>query len=216
MSVPGGSPPNPRPFSLAQLLSRVPGYRSGPGTKAGLASLLYLGCLVAILAGVATGVSAAAPWGQLAAGQPAAASPTSTPTPRAAEPTPTATAVPTPTATPTATPPPPSRTPTASAIPTPAPTVAARTPVPQAPAPPPKPPPATCGAPGNPWGYNFCGGGVIGSPPANFCDYFNCIPSLWRQTNGYVIQCGDGTFSHSGGVRGSCSSHGGDGRVLYQ
>jgi hypothetical protein len=31
-----------------------------------------------------------------------------------------------------------------------------------------------------------------------------------------VIQCKDGTFSKSGGVRGSCSSHGGNGRTLYQ
>jgi hypothetical protein len=29
------------------------------------------------------------------------------------------------------------------------------------------------------------------------------------------VQCTDGLFSHSGGVRGSCSSHGGNGRSLY-
>ena len=36
-----------------------------------------------------------------------------------------------------------------------------------------------------------------------------------RQTNGYVVQCQDGTDGHSGGVRGSCSSRGGNGRTLY-
>lgn len=72
-----------------------------------------------------------------------------------------------------------------------------------------------CGAPQNPWGYNFCGGGLIYAPDPSFCDYFNCIPSFWRSTNGYVVQCNDGLFSHSGGRRGACSSHGGEGRSLY-
>lgn len=75
---------------------------------------------------------------------------------------------------------------------------------------------ATCGAPSNPWGYNFCGGGFIYSPPSNFCDYFTtCIPSFWQSTKGYVEECVDGTFSHSGGRSGSCSSHDGDRRPLY-
>jgi hypothetical protein len=79
------------------------------------------------------------------------------------------------------------------------------------------PPPAanTCGAPSNPWGYNFCGGNYIYSPPGNFCNYFSCIPSFWKSTNGYVEQCMDRMFSHSGGRQGSCSSHGGNQRPLY-
>jgi hypothetical protein len=77
------------------------------------------------------------------------------------------------------------------------------------------PPPATCGAPANPWGFTFCGGSVISSPPADLCSVFACIASFWRQTNGYVIQCRDGLLSHSGGARGSCSSHGGNSRPLY-
>jgi hypothetical protein len=74
----------------------------------------------------------------------------------------------------------------------------------------------TCGAPANPWGYNFCGGSVITQPASNFCNSFSCIPSFWNQTNGYVIQCRDGEFSHSGGRQGSCSSHGGNLRTLFQ
>jgi hypothetical protein len=98
--------------------------------------------------------------------------------------------------------------------PAPAPAPPQPTPLP-APAPPPSSP-GTCGATANPWGYTFCGGSVIGTPPASFCSVFACIPSFWNQTNGYVVQCRDGLFSHSGGVRGSCSSHGGNGRTLYR
>jgi hypothetical protein len=118
--------------------------------------------------------------------------------------TPTATASLTPTPTPKPTP-----TPRPA---TPAPVIPTKTPT----APPPPPPPAnTCGAPTNPWGYNFCGGNFIYSPPTNFCSYFNCIPSFWKSTNGYVEECVDNTFSHSGGRSGSCSYHGGNQRPLY-
>jgi len=84
----------------------------------------------------------------------------------------------------------------------------------------PTPPPAApardlCGAPSNPWGYNFCGGSFINSPPSNFCSYFTCIPNFWRSTNGYVDQCADGAYSHSGGRQGACSFHGGERRPLY-
>jgi hypothetical protein len=30
-----------------------------------------------------------------------------------------------------------------------------------------------------------------------------------------VTECRDGTFSKSGGISGSCSGHGGNGRTLY-
>jgi hypothetical protein len=102
--------------------------------------------------------------------------------------------------------------------PTAAPTVATAPPKLQTPTLVPMPtaaPPNTCGAPPNPWGYNFCGrGGTVRVAPSDFCSYFNCIPSFWKLTNGYVAQCRDGLFSHSGGVRGACSSHGGVGRAL--
>ena len=123
-------------------------------------------------------------------------------------PPPTATAAPTahPTAPPTAVP---------TAPPTLAPT--AETTAPPAPPPSPPPPPVAkqlCGAPPNPWSYNFCGGGTISSPPGDFCNYFACIPSFWSSTRGYVEECADGSYSHSGGRSGSCSSHGGDRRPL--
>jgi hypothetical protein len=92
-------------------------------------------------------------------------------------------------------------------------------PVPPPPPPPPPPPAAdTCGASANPWGYNFCGssaGNYIYNPPGNFCDYFACIPSFWSHTNGYVAECYDMDFSHSGGVQGACSYHGGVWRALW-
>ncbi len=104
---------------------------------------------------------------------------------------------------------PPTAAPTArpTAAPTARPT-AAPTAIPTA------PPKSLCGAPANPWNYNFCGGGTISAPPSNFCDYFICIPSFWQSTKGYVEQCQDGMYSHSGGRSGSCSSHGGNLRPL--
>jgi hypothetical protein len=72
-----------------------------------------------------------------------------------------------------------------------------------------------CGAPPNPWNYTYCGGLRIQSPPTNLCSVFDCIPTFWRQTHGYVLQCTDGLLSHSGGIRGSCSGHGGNSRPLY-
>jgi len=70
------------------------------------------------------------------------------------------------------------------------------------------------GAPANPWGYNFTCCKFIYWPPPNFCSYFGCIGNFWNG-NGYVIQCKDGMFSKSGGIRGSCSYHGGNNRPLY-
>jgi hypothetical protein len=117
------------------------------------------------------------------------------------QPTDTPTAPPAPTSTPTAAP-----TPPPTPVPTPRPT----------PAPPPPAPVAnTCGAPSNPWGYTFCAGATINSPPSSFCNYFDCIASFWNGT-GYVEQCVDLTFSKSGGHSGSCSHHGGNKRPLFQ
>ena len=122
-------------------------------------------------------------------------------------------AAPTPTATPTPLPP----TPTAAPVHTAPPPTPRPTPRPTAPPPPPPPTQAAnlCGAPANPYGYNFCGGSLLYTPASDVCSYINCIPSFWKSTNGYVDQCVDGTFSHSGGVRGACSYHGGESRPLY-
>lgn len=105
--------------------------------------------------------------------------------------------------------------PTATEVPSPTATSIPPTPTP-APTDTPVPPaPANTGVDGNPWGYNFTPGNLIYSPPSNFCDYFACIKSFWSSTSGYVEECQDGDFSHSGGRSGSCSYHGGDMRPLY-
>jgi hypothetical protein len=73
----------------------------------------------------------------------------------------------------------------------------------------------TCGAPTNPYGYNFCGNGyLIYNPAAGVCNYFNCIASFWNGT-GYMAECNDGMYSRSGGLTGACSSHGGEQRPVY-
>jgi len=85
----------------------------------------------------------------------------------------------------------------------------------------PTPPPVAfnfCGAPDNPWHYNFCSsnaGKYVTSPDSGICGYFNCIASFWQSTNGYVDECNDGTYSHSGGRSGACSRHGGEMRPLW-
>jgi hypothetical protein len=75
-----------------------------------------------------------------------------------------------------------------------------------------------CGAPDNPWGFDFypCATRLIyvSETPPDFCDYFACIASFWQQTRGYVVECGDGMFSHSGGRRGVCSYHDGEWAAL--
>lgn len=113
-------------------------------------------------------------------------------------------------------------TPSPTASPTPAPTPAPTlkppivVPAPAPPKPPPPPPPKnTCGAPANPWGYNFCAGNVIYAVPSDFCSYFPCIKSFWKSTNGYAEECVDGMYSHSGGRPGACSYHSGELRPLY-
>lgn len=108
----------------------------------------------------------------------------------------------------------PAETTVAAPKPTPKPT-AKPTPRPT-PRPTAKPKPKPIGVFGNPWGYDFRSGTRISSPPGDFCSYFNCIASFWTSTNGYVVQCVDGTFSHSGGRSGVCSYHGGYRRTLFR
>jgi hypothetical protein len=70
----------------------------------------------------------------------------------------------------------------------------------------------------NSWCYNFLPGKLIYSPPASFCTYFTCVPSFNEPDypgNGYVVQCGDGLFSQSGGEWGACWHHDGVSRPLY-
>jgi hypothetical protein len=102
--------------------------------------------------------------------------------------------------------------PTPTAVAKPAPTAV--------PKPTPTSPPAAvtaqlCGAPTNPYGYNFCGRGTaITSPDPGVCSYFNCIASFWKG-HGYMTECNDGTYSMSGGISGACSSHHGEAREVF-
>ena len=151
--------------------------------------------------------------------------PLSTPTLPITPPTPRLTTIPPVPAVPTLAPAPlPTLVPPTLA-PTPAPpTLSPRTLAPPTPSLPPLPtfvaptlaPPALapnlCGAPANPWGYNFCGGSFIYSPPVGFCTYFVCI-ATFSSGRGYVMQCKDGAYSLSGGIQGSCSQHLGNSRV---
>ena len=76
-------------------------------------------------------------------------------------------------------------------------------------------PASLCGAPTNPYGYNFCGrGGLVLDPPADICTYFDCIPNFWNGI-GHMEECQDQTYSMSGGRSGSCSHHGGNLRAVY-
>ncbi|GAA0403483.1 hypothetical protein AB0875_09565 [Micromonospora gifhornensis] len=120
--------------------------------------------------------------------------------------------------------------PTSPRIPSPKPTTARPAPTSSAPRPAPtsaspKPKPTTkaptpkkvdlCGAPQNPYGYNFCGGSRIYSPAAGVCSYFSCINNF-SNGKGYMIECNDGMVSMSGGRPGSCSYHGGNRRTVYR
>ncbi len=79
----------------------------------------------------------------------------------------------------------------------------------------PPPAPSTCGAPKNPYGYNFCHvGHTITSPHSGVCDYFNCIANFWNG-RGYMVECVDATYSMSGGISGACSHHGGVRQTVY-
>jgi hypothetical protein len=42
-----------------------------------------------------------------------------------------------------------------------------------------------------------------------FCSTHTCIPSF-ADGHGTVVQCSDGEWSHSGGLSGACSDHGGE------
>jgi hypothetical protein len=71
----------------------------------------------------------------------------------------------------------------------------------------------------NPWGYDFnaTGGHLLYSPVPGFCagQYFQCVSDFWERSNGYVVECRSGFYSHSGGVQGACSRNGGVHRILY-
>jgi hypothetical protein len=75
-------------------------------------------------------------------------------------------------------------------------------------------PVSLCGAPPNPYGYNFCGrGGPIYDPAAAVCSYFNCIAGFWSG-NGYLEECRDHSYALTGGRPNSCAQHGGSRRTV--
>ncbi|MEU9738440.1 hypothetical protein AB0E12_04490 [Micromonospora chersina] len=79
----------------------------------------------------------------------------------------------------------------------------------------PSPTPADrCGAPANPYGYNYCGGSYVYDPASDVCDYFACVNNLWNG-NGYLVQCEDGLTSRTGMKGGGCAEHGGLKRPIY-
>lgn len=55
-----------------------------------------------------------------------------------------------------------------------------------------------------------CDGG--GTDNDSFCDTHSCIDNFDNET-GYIVQCNDGEWSHSGGRPGACSYHGGESDV---
>ena len=74
---------------------------------------------------------------------------------------------------------------------------------------------STCGAPSNPFGYNFCGvGRYIYSPAPGVCSYFTCIDNF-ANGRGYMVECNDHTYSMSGGIEDACSDHGYVERPVY-
>ncbi|MBB5828417.1 hypothetical protein [Micromonospora carbonacea] len=82
----------------------------------------------------------------------------------------------------------------------------------------PAPPAATrdrlCGAPANPFGYDYCGGSRIRRPDVRVCDYFDCGQDFWAGT-GYLVQCRDGALTLTGGRADVCAAHDGLRRTVW-
>ncbi|MFU8851478.1 hypothetical protein ACNAW0_10905 [Micromonospora sp. SL1-18] len=74
--------------------------------------------------------------------------------------------------------------------------------------------PDRCGAPANPYGYNYCGGSsYVYDPAPDVCSWFACVENLW-DGNGYLVQCEDGLISRTGMKRGPCAEHEGTRRPV--
>ncbi len=184
--------------------------RSGPGTKAGTAAgrrskragWRYVGLCAFVLAVAVAGCGSTATSTPVGAGAPLV---TTTDLSSPSQDTSTTLA-------------PPSTEPASTAPPTSAPaaTSAAAKPNPPATTHAAAPKPSLCGAPVNPFGYNFCGRGgyIYNANPARVCSYFNCIANF-GVSKGYMIECKDGTYSTAGGRPGRCSDHGGQLRPVY-
>ncbi|SCL20154.1 hypothetical protein GA0070624_1929 [Micromonospora rhizosphaerae] len=71
-----------------------------------------------------------------------------------------------------------------------------------------------CGAPVNPFGYDYCGGSRIREPAKRICDYFHCGAGFWSG-RGYLVQCRDGVVSLTGGQPEACAGHEGVRRTVW-
>jgi hypothetical protein len=189
-------PPPPKP-TLRQRFSQLP-----RKTKFGLGcSTLLLIFAMCVCSSVAANTGSRT--GTPVADAQSTAAPTQPPTPApTVEPTKAPTAKPTTMAVKQAVP---TLVPTKAPTPKPVPT--------QPPAPQPTTPPK--GVNGNPWGYNFTPGNLIYTPASAFCSYFACVSTFWTKTNGYVAECVNGEYTHSGGISGACSRDGGVAQILY-
>jgi hypothetical protein len=73
-----------------------------------------------------------------------------------------------------------------------------------------------CGAPANPYGYNFCGrGGLLFEPSDDICSYVRCDDTFWR-SDGFMVECADHAYALSGGEPDACAEHRGSVRPLYR
>ncbi|WP_320064978.1 hypothetical protein [Micromonospora sp. RTGN7] len=71
-----------------------------------------------------------------------------------------------------------------------------------------------CGAPANPFGYDYCGGSRIRRPDVRVCDVFDCGQDFWAG-KGYLVQCRDGALSLTGGRSDVCATHDGLRRTVW-
>ncbi|MGR6317504.1 hypothetical protein Q2K19_05425 [Micromonospora soli] len=71
-----------------------------------------------------------------------------------------------------------------------------------------------CGAPENPYGYNYCGGDLVQEPAAGVCSYFTCVDGFWAG-KGYLIVCDDGRIGMVGGPTGRCPERAGRKDPVY-
>lgn len=181
--------------------------RSGAGRVLGIGAGVVLGVVVLVVAGALVSPSNPA---QGDVGTPSHSSPANA---GGAVGSPRAT--PTPSHTPTSTHTGPSHTPTPTPTHSTKPTHTAK------PTHSPTPKPTVgplCGAPANPYGFNFCGRGeaiYASALPGSVCSYFDCIPNFDNGV-GYMVECKDTTYSMSGGRSGACSHHSGEWREVYR
>ncbi|WP_309227191.1 hypothetical protein [Micromonospora thermarum] len=74
--------------------------------------------------------------------------------------------------------------------------------------------PDRCGAPANPYGYNYCGGSRIHDPAADVCGWFRCVADFGRG-KGHLVRCEDGLIGWVGGPGGTCATHRGARSPVY-